>query len=127
MILVDSTKYVAWMRAGNNPVTILASVLRARFLISCGIIRIEVLRGVVKPKARTQIAELFETIPEIPIDDGIIADATETAWQLDRQGRVLPVTDLLIASCAKRVGATVVTEDPHFLHIPGLTLSKNLE
>ena len=126
MTLVDSTKYISWMRSGNNPLTVLESALRARSLVSCGIVRIEVLRGIIKPKARKQIEALFEAIPEIPIDDGIIADAAETGWRLDRKGTIVPVTDLLIASCAKRVGATVVSEDTHFRHIPGLPLLKDL-
>lgn len=126
MILVDSTKYISWMRAGRNPLTVLEAVLRSRSLVSCGVIRIEVLRGIVKPRVKAQIAELFDTIPEIPIDDKVLADAVETAWQLDRQGRVLPVTDLLIASCARRVGASIVSEDPHFTFVPDLTVSRDL-
>jgi predicted nucleic acid-binding protein len=126
MILVDSTKFISWMRAGRNPVTVLESALRARALVSCGIVRIEVLRGIVKPAVKREIAGLFEAIPDIAIDTAIVADAAETAWKLDRKGRVLPVTDLVIASCAKRLGATVVTEDPHFRHIPGLASSAEL-
>jgi predicted nucleic acid-binding protein len=45
---------------------------------------------------------------------------------LDRQGRVLPVSDLIIASCAKRARATVITEDPHFQQIPGLKTRTDL-
>lgn len=126
MILVDSTKYISWMRAGQNPVTVLQVPLRAGLLVSCGIVRIEVLRGTAQVKPRAQMAALFESIPEIPLDTAVVADAAETAWALDRQGCVLPVADLLIAACAKRVGATVVTEDPHFSRIPGLKLTDQL-
>jgi hypothetical protein len=49
MILVDSTKYITWMREGRNPVALLAAPLTAGKLLTCGIIRIEVLRGVIKP------------------------------------------------------------------------------
>jgi hypothetical protein len=114
------------MRAGRNPITILAFLLEQRLLISSGIIRIEVLRGIIKDKPKTQIIELFRLIPEIPIDNSIIVSAIDTAWELDRQGQVLPVTDILIASCAKQVGATVLTEDAHFEKIPDLKVQQDL-
>ncbi len=64
--------------------------------------------------------------PICSLDRGIVADASETAWALDREGCILPVTDLLIGSCAKRVGATIITEDPHFSRIPGLKCLEEL-
>ena len=127
MTLVDSSKYISWMRAGRSPVTMLAQSLRTRSLVSCGIIRIEVLRGIVRKKVHAELTALFDAIPQIAIDDGIVRDATETAWRLDRKGRVLPVTDLLIAACAQRVGAVIVTEDPHFKHIPGITVRTDMQ
>jgi predicted nucleic acid-binding protein len=126
VILVDSTKYISWMRAGLNPVTMLELPLRGGLVMSCGIVRIEVLRGMIKLEAKTQIETLFETIPEVPLGRSVIADATESAWAMDRKGRILPVTDLLIAACAKHIGATVITEDPHFAHIPGVKHLRNL-
>ena len=126
MILVDSTKYISWMRSGRNPVVVVSSLLRARQLVTCGIVRVEVLRGIVKPEAKAQIEMLFDATPDIPLDPVVIADAVETAWSLDREGDVLPVTDLLIGSCARRVGATIVTEDHHFARIPGLSVRDEL-
>lgn len=44
----------------------------------------------------------------------------ELLWQLDRQGKVVPVIDALIAESAKRIGAVILTLDPHFQMIPGI-------
>lgn len=44
----------------------------------------------------------------------------ELAWQLDRQGRVLPLQDLHIAACALSINAVVLTTDTHFQEIPGV-------
>lgn len=126
MILIDSTKYISWMRQGRNPVALLAVSLTAGELLTCGIVRIEVLRGVIKPKAKTELTRFFDIVPEIPLTASLLRDATELAWILDRQGQVLPVSDLIIASCARRAGATVITEDPHFRQIPGLKLRADL-
>ena len=126
MILVDSTKYISWMRQGRNPVALLAGALTAGELLTCGIIRIEVLRGVIKPKAKAELTRFFDIVPEIPLTASLLRDATELAWTLDRQGRVLPVSDLIIATCAKRAGATIITEDAHFRQIPGLRTRADL-
>ena len=126
MILVDSTKYITWMRQGRNPVALLATAVTTGELMTCGIVRIEVLRGVIKPKAKTELTHFFDIVPEIPLTPVLLSEAAELAWTLDRQGRVLPVSDLIIATCAKRAGATVITEDLHFRQIPGLKLRADL-
>jgi predicted nucleic acid-binding protein len=126
MILVDSTKYITWMRQGRNPVALLATSVTTGELMSCGIVRIEVLRGVIKPKAKAELTRFFDIVPEIPLAAALLREAAELAWTLDRQGQVLPVSDLLIAACARRAGATVITEDLHFRQIPGLKLRADL-
>ncbi len=105
---------------------LLASSLTTGELLTCGIVRIEVLRGVIKPKAKAELTHFFDIMLEIPLTAALLGDATELAWTLDRQGQVLPVSDLIIAKCAKRAGATVITEDPHFRQIPGLKNRANL-
>ena len=120
MILVDSSCYISWMRAGRNPIRVLQSHLLAGTLVSCPIIRVEVLRGILKPRVREQMLEFFETVPEVPLDATVVERAWRLGWELDRGGRVLPVTDLLIGACALRSHAAVVSKDPHFAGIPGL-------
>lgn len=69
---------------------------------------------------------LFEAIPEIALQPSLITQAAELAWSLDRAGRVLPLTDILIGACAKQVGATVISDDAHFESIRGLSLRREL-
>jgi hypothetical protein len=126
MILIDSTKYITWMRQGRNPVALLVPSLTTGELLTCGIVRIEVLRGVIKPKAKAELTRFFDIIPEIPLTSVLLGEVAELAWTLDRQGQVLPLSDLIIATCAKRAGATVITEDLHFRQIPGLKLRADL-
>jgi len=53
-------------------------------------------------------------------------EISETAWSLDRKGKVVPVPDLIIAQCAKISGSTLITLDKDFKLIPGLKLSNSL-
>jgi predicted nucleic acid-binding protein len=126
MWLVDSSKFIDWMRGGKNPTRILKPFVIAGQITTCGIVRVEVLRGAVKPAVREELTALFDAIPEVPLSSGIWKRTADLAWALDRKGQILPVSDLLIACCALHAGASVVTVDPHFCSIPGLHVRRDL-
>ncbi|MCG3150191.1 MAG: tRNA(fMet)-specific endonuclease VapC [Verrucomicrobiae bacterium] len=126
MIVVDSSNFISWMRASRNPITLLAVPAQAGELVSCGIIRSEVLRGVVKPNVKEQLTEFFQIVPEVALTPALLHEAAEMAWRLDRQGNILPITDLLIGACAQKAKATLISEDPHFQRIPGLKVRAEL-
>jgi predicted nucleic acid-binding protein len=50
----------------------------------------------------------------------------DLAWQIERQGKTMQVTDLTIASCALEIDATVLTLDSDFLRVPGLIVTNDL-
>jgi predicted nucleic acid-binding protein len=79
-----------------------------------------VLRGIIDRRIREWMEQLFDEMTDCPLDDVLVNAAAGLAWQLDRRGAVLPVPDLLIASCGLRAGAAVVTTDPHFQLVPDL-------
>jgi predicted nucleic acid-binding protein len=56
----------------------------------------------------------------VPTDNRLWESTEELLWQLDREGKVVPVVDALIAESAKRVGAVILTLDSHFQMIPGI-------
>ena len=62
----------------------------------------------------------------VPTDEWLWSEAENLAWQLDRQGTTLPLADIVIACCAKRIGAVVLTHDKHFHDIPGLRTIQEL-
>ena len=63
----------------------------------------------------------------VPTDRRLWDDVEQTLWELDRQGIVLPLTDVVIGCSAKRVGAVVLTHDRHFYSIPGVRATDHLE
>jgi predicted nucleic acid-binding protein len=63
----------------------------------------------------------------VPTDDRLWLAAEEMLWRLDRQGVRLPLTDAVIACCAQRIGAVVLTFDRHFALIPGLRVISELD
>ena len=101
MLLIDSTICVDWFRRRIEPREIIEPWIRARALAICGVIRVEVIRGVISARQKARVAELFDALEEAPTDAALWEDAAERAWTLDRKGIVLPLTDILIAACAR--------------------------
>ena len=126
MILVDSSVYIDWLRGRVDFPRMLEPWLRSGSLWTCGIVRVEVLRGIRHADQAYRLAEFFDLIPEVPCDAELWSRAAELAWKLDRSGIVLPLSDVVIGACALTVGARVITTDSHFQKIPGLRTSKVL-
>jgi len=124
--MIDSSTYIDWMRSGRNPVRILRPFVQAGLLVSCGLVRVEVVRGIVKPAVKAEMDGLFDAIREVPATPALWSRVSELAWRLDRKGIVLPVSDLIIGECAIFENATLVSSDAHFTEIPDLKLAEAL-
>lgn len=122
-VLVDSSFYIGMTRQGRNPLPLLTYLAVDRDLAVCGVIRAEVGRGIRIPKVTTAFQGFWDVMINIPTDDKLWLQAEELAWKLDRSGKILPLTDIVIACCAMRLGATVLTHDAHFLEIPGIDVA----
>ncbi len=126
LILPDSNIFIGALRAGTDPFLQFDPEVDDREFGTCGMIVLEVCRGVRDPNLLRRLKERFSVMIYVPTSNQIWERATHLAWSLDRQGRVLPAPDLIIAACALHAGATVLTADAHFREIPGLTVIEAL-
>jgi predicted nucleic acid-binding protein len=125
--LVDSAASIDLMRSGKDLRRVLAPLLRAGRLYNCGIVRAEVLRGLRTEARCLQMEQFFDPVPEIPADARLWFEVSRLAWELGRSGKWPPVTDLVIAVAALRVGAIVISPDRHFRDVPGLMVYESLD
>jgi predicted nucleic acid-binding protein len=125
-MLIDSSFYIDSLRRRRMLPILLRDWLVAGRLWTCGIVRVEVLRGVRNETIKADLSLMFDVMTDIPTDDELWRSTAELGWRLDRKGIVLPVSDLVIASCALRAGIPVLTLDPHFSRIPGLDTRRTL-
>ena len=119
-ILVDSNVFIDLLRAGRDPTQVMRNWAGKRFLATCGMVRLEVLRGVHSPKQFARISAFMDVMVNVPTDPDLWTEATDLAWKLNRKGWVIPAADLVIAACALRIHAAVLTSDSHFQQIDGL-------
>ena len=122
MVLVDSSIYIHLLRRGDDPVETLTARYDPTEIVGCDVVRCEVLRGLVRPRAKSDLGQFFDLLIHVTMDHRAWKETEELAWRLDRAGKILPLTDLIIAACALHAGAAVVTLDRHFSMVPDLPL-----
>lgn len=119
-LLADSSFYISRLKQGKDPLAELAAISEEWEVVTCGVVVVEVCRGFKNERMRERFERAFSTMIMIPATPKIWRRAMELAWKLDREGKAMQVTDLVIATCALQVEATVLTLDSDFLRVPSL-------
>jgi predicted nucleic acid-binding protein len=119
-ILVDSSVYILLMRQRLDPVAVLFKHYDTVNLVTCGMVQLEVMRGMRETHARRRLEEFMAVMQYVPTDERLWREATDLAWRIDRAGQAIQATDALIAASALRKGASVLTRDSDFQRVPGL-------
>jgi len=102
MFLIDSSAWIEYLRPkGSIKVKErIRNILQKEEAVSCGIVVVEILRGSKDEKDFQSLNESLRSLPQIPIDDVVIERASKWGYTLDRKGKIVSTTDLLIASAA---------------------------
>lgn len=119
-VLIDSNVYIDLFRARLDPVVEIARRYGWDEIACCGVVKAEVLRGLKGPRQLDAMQRFFAVTQMVATTAKLWDQVWQLAWELDRQGKVLPLQDIVIACCARRVGAAVMTRDAHFRQVPGL-------
>ena len=126
-VLADSSYYIRLLRQRQDPLRGLALAAETRDLAICGVVRCEVGRALRPARVREQFRGFWDVMINVPTDNRLWAEAENMLYELDRQGIVLPLTDVVIACCARRIGAIILTHDNHFQMIPGIRAVDRLQ
>jgi predicted nucleic acid-binding protein len=127
LVLPDSNIYIDAVRAGIDPFQQFSGFLEEWEFTTCGMVVLEVCRGIRDPVRLQLFRERFAIMIYLQATNQTWERATQLAWALDRKGIVLPSPDLFIAACALQSGATVLTRDAHFRQVPGLDVRDRLD
>jgi len=122
MFLIDSSVWIEYFRSkGSQKVKErVRAVLQKDEAVSCGVIIVEILRGARNEKDFQVLKESLVSLPQIAIDDTVIQRASRWGFLLDRKGKVVSTTDLLIASAAYKK-ASLLHSDIDFEVIASVT------
>jgi predicted nucleic acid-binding protein len=125
-ILADSSWYIQQSRSRQDPFAQLGQYAVAREIAICGMVIAEISRGLRERSTLKKHQQKWRLMRYIPSNQSVWRITSELAWQLDRQGHVLPIQDIHIAACALSINAVLLTHDPHFQEIPGLDATERI-
>lgn len=102
MFLIDSSAWIEYLRPkGSAKIKErIRDVLQKEEAVSCGIVVVEILRGAKNEKDFESLYQSLTALPMIPIDGMVIERAAKWGFILDRKGKIVSTTDLIIASAA---------------------------
>ena len=121
--LIDSNIFIGLLRTGKDPAVLLHQVPGVTNLVTCGMVRLEVLGGMKASRTREKVAEFMDVMINVPSDAKLWEQAAEIAWRMRSRGTAIPNADAFIAASAMRVGAAVMSLDKHFSRIDGLLVT----
>lgn len=126
-VLVDSNYYIRRLRHDGDPLLELEQMADRFDFMTCGMVVMEVCRGLQLEPQRRRYRTAFAVMNCIQTTSKVWDLATDIALALDRRGTPIPPQDSLIAAHALQAGAAVLTLDRDFRRIPGLTVLDSLD
>jgi predicted nucleic acid-binding protein len=127
VVLVDSSFFVRSFRDRIDPLLELATYADDQELATCGMVKLEVCRGLRLPTMRHHYEAAFAAMLYAPTNFSTWERAARLAYELDRSGNTLPAPDLVIAACALAIDASILTFDRHYQFVPGLRVLDRLD
>ncbi len=125
-VLVDSNYYIRRLRTDGDPLLELERLAHHYDFMTCGMVVMEVCRGLQFEPQRRRYRSAFAVMNCILTTSRVWDLATDIALALDRQGMPIPPQDSLIAAHALHTDAAVLTFDRDFHRVPGLTVLDRL-
>ena len=125
-VLVDRSWYFAEAAGGRDPLRELAFIAESRDIATCGLIRDEVGRRVREPRSLERFRAAWELMVNVPSDMDCWEKTMELGCLLDRRVLDIPLPELHVATCALSISAVVLTYEPLYDKIPGLSATDRI-
>ena len=122
--LVDTSVWVDFFRGVASIKELLMKLLARDRIFTAGPVLFELLQGIKSSEEREQVKEALLSVNFLEISPEDWEGATLISRELRSKGITIPMTDLLLAQLAKTHDLEIISLDPHFDHVPGITHRK---
>jgi tRNA(fMet)-specific endonuclease VapC len=121
-IIVDTSVWIEYFKNSQDYVGYIEENLHLDSIYITGPVITELIQGVRGGKEYLLLSDSINAIPylECTFQDWIMAG--EISFKLRKNGKIIHVTDALIAAVSIRNTAKILTLDNHFKNIPGVEL-----
>jgi len=102
MYLIDSSVWIEYFRPGGSQriKDRTRGILQREDALCCGIVVVEILRGARNADEFSLLQESLLALPQVVLDEPVIRRASDWGFKLERKGKAVSTTDLLIAAAA---------------------------
>jgi predicted nucleic acid-binding protein len=116
LFLVDTSAWIFALRKDFLPVIKdrIETLLKDNAIFITGMVKLELLGGTKSENEFQRLKSRLNALDSVECDAALWEEAYKLAFDLRRKGITVPNTDILIASCALKIGATLVHSDAHF-------------
>jgi predicted nucleic acid-binding protein len=125
MVIADTSVWIEYFRGGQEPVRdALRRLIRTQQVALVGMVLAELLQGCRSEKEADRILSNLTGLRFLTDTFTTWRRAGALSASLRRKGITIPLSDFVIAALALEHRYQVYALDPHFDHIPGLSLYK---
>ncbi len=123
-VLADTSVWIEFFRVESKIGDNLETLVKEGSVWVCGVVLYELLQGVKTEPEKSKILRALSGLPYIEMSESLWQQAGTLSAALRKQGALLPLSDILIATLATKNDLSVFTLDQHFQKIPDLKLHK---
>ena len=124
--LPDTNVWISLLKSPGGKLEAKVQAQPVSDIFLCAVVKAELWHGAEKYGNRERrlraLEMLFAPFASLPFDDAAARHYGEIRHRLEVQGQVIGPNDLKIAAIARAHGLTLVTADPEFRRVPGLTV-----
>ena len=121
-VIADTCIWIEFFRTKSEISNRLKDLISTNLVAGVGIIIAELLQGIKTDKEREIIIDIFNTIEYLEITKDIWIESGILARRLRTQGKTIPLSDIIIACCAKKYQYQIFTIDQHFQTVPNIDI-----
>lgn len=126
MVIADTSVWIEYLKGGSESArTALRNLIRAGQVAMVGVVLAELLQGCRTSRESGAILSEVTGLSFLETDFAAWRRTGELSASLRAAGITLPMSDVVIAALAMEHNCQVLTLDPHFEQIPGLSLFRS--
>lgn len=116
LVLIDTSVWILALRKSPSPLVKdqVEHLLAENRVAIAPMIRLELLGGTKSLSEFNRLKSRLDALHQIPTNEANWELATQLAFKLRQQGKVIPYTDILIGSAAILAGCLLLHADRHF-------------
>ncbi len=121
-VIADTCVWIEFFRTKSEMSNRMRDLIASSSVAGTGLIIAELLQGIKSNKEREIIIDIFNTIEYLEITKDIWTESGILSRKLRSLGKTIPLSDIIIACCAKKHQYQIFTIDKHFQAITDIKI-----